>query len=451
VVLILLGASCLLVADFSGYALGATLHLARPIATKKSDTPAVRLLFPANGGSYDTSNWNGGCSRGAGLCGRANAPMGVSSVAIAVRDGSGRWWGGHGFTKRHKFFITAQGTSHWSYPFGLPVLSGRYTVQVRAVSNRSGGAVATGPRHSLSGTAAVFTIRSPASPVIPTHPSNIASPTPAGCGGEAVPPKPGGGQWTCAFDDEFDASTGDASSMNTSWWTPQVSATSGYVTGPAADVACYENSPNNISVSGGALHLTARKEAAPFMCGSFPTQYTSGMVSSIYGFSQTYGRYEVRAQLPQATAAGLQETLWLWPENDTQYGAWPGSGEVDFSEFYSEYSSLDIPDIHYNSSPSTVDSLTHTNVTTAYCPISLSGYNDYAVVWSPGSFSITINGHTCLVDNYLPDAGLSSPEPFNEPFFIALTQALGIGTNAFNPSTTPLPATTSIDYVRVWK
>ena len=34
---------------------------------------------------------------------------------------------------------------------------------------------------------------------------------------------------------------------------------------------------------------------------------------------------------------------------------------------------------------------------------------------------------------------------------VALTQALGIGSNAFDPATTPLPATTQIDYVHVWK
>jgi hypothetical protein len=34
---------------------------------------------------------------------------------------------------------------------------------------------------------------------------------------------------------------------------------------------------------------------------------------------------------------------------------------------------------------------------------------------------------------------------------LALTQGLGIGTNALDPSITPLPATTQIDYVRVWK
>jgi beta-glucanase (GH16 family) len=272
------------------------------------------------------------------------------------------------------------------------------------------------------------------------------------CGGEMLAAKPGGGTWTCSFDDEFDPSTGDPSALNRSWWIPQVTATSNYTTGPVGSEACYVDSPNNISVSSGALHLTARKEAAPFTCAKeFTTQYTSGMVSTYQRFNQQYGRFEVRAQLPTTTAKGLQETLWLWPVNDTKYGAWPDSGEVDFSEFYSQYASLDVPYIHYLYSASSVNATTHTNTVTAYnCSINYGQYNTYAVVWSPGSFTITVNNTTCLIDNYSA-LGLKSPAPFDQPFFIALTQALGISTNAFNPATTPLPATTSVDYVRVWK
>ena len=278
-----------------------------------------------------------------------------------------------------------------------------------------------------------------------TAASATAAPT---CGNEPLGSKPGGGTWTCTFDDEF-----NGTALNTSVWVPQVTATSGYTTGPLGSEACYENSPNNISVSNGALHLTARRAALPFLCGGvLLTDYTSGMVSTYGTFHQTYGRFEVNAQLPSTTAKGLQETLWLWPVNDTKYGAWPGSGEVDFSEFYSQYSNLDIPYIHYNYSASTVNAATNTNVVTAYtCHINVGKYNDYAVVWEPGSFTITVNGSTCLIDNYVPDNGLTEPQPFDQPFFIALTQALGIGTNAFNPLSTPLPATTSIDYVRVWQ
>jgi beta-glucanase (GH16 family) len=281
-------------------------------------------------------------------------------------------------------------------------------------------------------------------------PANATTGTPT-CGGEVPPAKPGGAAWTCTFDDEFDAATGDANALNTAVWVPQVTAQSGYTTGPLGAEACYENSPQNISVSGGYLHLTARKASLPFLCGGLLlTQYTSGMVSTYHTFSQTYGRFEVRAQLPQTKATGLQETLWLWPLNDTLYGAWPASGEVDFSEFYSQYSNLDIPYIHYDYN--TTNASTNTNVVTAYnCVINLSQFNDYAVVWAPGTMTITINGTTCLTDNYVPDGGLTSPAPFNQPFFIALTQALGIGTNAFKPGSTPLPATTLIRYVRAWQ
>lgn len=269
------------------------------------------------------------------------------------------------------------------------------------------------------------------------------------CGGEVPAPKPGGGAWTCSFDDEFDSSTGDASSLNRSVWTPQQTATSGFTTGQYPYYVCYVDSPNNVSVSGGALHLTVRLESAPVNCGGYPDYLTGGMVSSAYSFSQTYGRFEVRAQLPATTVAGLQETLWLWPVNDTLFGSWPASGEVDFSEFYSQYSNLDVPYIHYDYNTS--NPATNTNTVTAYnCQISVGQYNDYAVVWSPGTFTITVNGQNCLTDNYVPD-NVASPAPFNQPFFIALTQALGVGSNAYNPYTTPLPATTSIDYVRVWK
>ncbi|HWF54816.1 MAG TPA: glycoside hydrolase family 16 protein [Solirubrobacteraceae bacterium] len=274
-----------------------------------------------------------------------------------------------------------------------------------------------------------------------------SSPT---CGNESPARLAGAGPWACTFDDEFDASTGDASALNRSSWTPMVTADSGYTTGPTSDPVCYIDSPDTVSVSGGALHLTISALPNATSCdGLFTTRYIGGMVTSVGNFDQTYGRFEVSALLPQTTAKGLQETLWLYPQNLT-YGPWPGSGEVDFSEFYSEYSSLDIPYIHYNYASSTAAPGSDTNKTTADCPISLSQYNNYAVTWEPGSFTVTVNGATCLIDDYQADGGLSGAEPFDQPFFIALTQALGIGTNAFDPNTTPLPATTSVRYVRVW-
>jgi beta-glucanase (GH16 family) len=118
----------------------------------------------------------------------------------------------------------------------------------------------------------------------------------AACGG-VTGYKPDGTAWQCTFDDEFSGST-----LDTAAWTPQLTATSNFTTGPSGAKACYVNTPNNISVANGELDLTVRKESAPFTCGSgrkaFTTQYTSGEVSTYLGFHQQYGKFEIRARLP---------------------------------------------------------------------------------------------------------------------------------------------------------
>jgi beta-glucanase (GH16 family) len=243
---------------------------------------------------------------------------------------------------------------------------------------------------------------------------------------------------TCSFDDEF------TSSLDASKWTAQTTAVSGYTTGPTGQQACYE--PGNVTVADGLLSLTASRTAT-FTCkkakSTFTTSLTSGMVSSVGKFSQTYGRFEIRAKLPDTGAAGLQETLWLWPASDIAYGpAWPESGEIDFAEFYSKYPSLVIPYLHYLAR--SIQPVTN------YCQIKRGQFNVYGLTWRPSFLSIDVNGRTCLVDNYRA-ANAPSPAPFDKPFFIALTQAIGSnGGNAITAAT-PLPATTQIDYVRVWR
>ena len=263
----------------------------------------------------------------------------------------------------------------------------------------------------------------------------------ATCGTSSIP-KSTGGYWQCTWSDDF---TG--TSLNTSKWIPQRTDTSGYTSGKTA---CFVDSRNNISVANGNLTLTARKESAPFTCkdpwGYFPTQYTSGMVSSWGRFAQAYGRFEVRAKAWSAQVPGLQTSFWLWPWDSARYGAWPTSGEIDIAELFSQHADRAIPFIHYT--PLAPDP----NVTNNYCMVSnLAAYHTFAVEWTKTSIKVIYDGKTCLVDEWNPAAPLVKPAPFDQPFLIALTQALGIGTNNFDPASTPLPASTSIDYVRVWK
>jgi beta-glucanase (GH16 family) len=263
------------------------------------------------------------------------------------------------------------------------------------------------------------------------------------CGG-VVMDKADGTPWTCTFDDEFDGTT-----VNTNNWNVVTTATSSYHSGSE----CYENSPNNVSVSGGTLNLTLMK-VKPFFCkemtGGYSTDYTAGTVESDMHFSQTYGYFEVKAKFPAATVKGLQSSLWLWPVNDDYYGSkWPASGEIDIAEWYSLYPTLAIPYIHYNPAGG---SKADPNVTNDYCSVAnTNAYNTYAAVWTPTTITILMDGQTCLVDDWNPASPEVKPDPFNMPFFVNLTSAMGITTNApASNISTDLPATTNIDWVRVW-
>ena len=274
----------------------------------------------------------------------------------------------------------------------------------------------------------------------PPTTTTTAPPTGSGTCGGATIAKASGGTWQCTFDDEFDGTT-----LNAKNWVTQVTSASGFHSG----AECFVSSPNNVSVGGGVLSLTVRKEAAPFTCtsplGSYTTQYTSGMVMTSGLFSQTYGRFEVRAKLPPAAVKGLQESFWLWPVNSVKYGySWPQSGEIDIAEVYSQYADRAIPYIHY------VPAVTDPNVTNVNCLINdISAFHSYVAEWTPTTITIKYDGQTCLTDTFNA-AGLQPGQPFDQPFMVALTQALGIGTNTPDANT-PLPATTQVDYVRVWK
>jgi beta-glucanase (GH16 family) len=286
------------------------------------------------------------------------------------------------------------------------------------------------------------------------------------CSGETPPPKTDGAAWSCTFDDEFDGTALGST------WTPTVTSQTGVATGAGKYQACYVNSTNNISVSNGTLRLTVRKERQRVSCdtsnGTLTTYYTAGSVSTIGRFAQTYGRFEVRAKLPDTAYKGLEESLWMWPVNAVKYyndgPAWcEPTGEIDFAEFYSAVATRDVPYMHYCFDVTTVDRTTGVNAFNALpppdnqpgtdCTFDYTQWNTFTLDWQPGVLTVYVNDKTCMIDYYEP-SGLTSPAPFDSPFFLALSQELGVTLpNSDNGTTasTMIPATTQIDYVRVWQ
>lgn len=277
--------------------------------------------------------------------------------------------------------------------------------------------------------------------------STAASPTPTptelpqgppDCG--ATPRRAGGGSWVCTFADEF-----DGLSLDRTRWHVLTTATSGLTNGGE----CFMDSPANVSVSGGALHLTLRREDRPVECEGLPegvgptTSYTSGMITTWRIFSQAYGRYEFRARFPTSDQPGLHSALWLWPEDESRYGGRPAAGEIDVAEFYTRYNDRVIPYVHFD------EATPGQRVTNTDCYVERPDeFHTYVLEWTPSALTMTYDGTVCLVTTWQAK-GLVPPAPFDVPFFLNLTQALGKGTNA-PAGELALPATMDVDHVRVW-
>ena len=278
------------------------------------------------------------------------------------------------------------------------------------------------------------------------------------CGGQPTVAKPGGGTWSCTFNDEFDGSTLDPSK-----WIPIVT------TDPAANAAgtslqtginhgdgsCIVNSPDTIEVTGGNLELTALTVAQPVTCktGSttINTNKVTGEVSTYDRLEQAYGRWEIKAKLPTMTVngqttKGLQTSFWMWPNDTARYPE--SSEEIDIAEMYSQYPTLVIPYIHYSSLASAMG-VKSTNQT--FSRPNLDAFHTYVLEWTPTNLKITFDGDVVLDHKISPNLipARQAPAPFDGAFFLNLMQGFGVGPNAATAAT-PIPATTQIDYVRVW-
>jgi beta-glucanase (GH16 family) len=243
--------------------------------------------------------------------------------------------------------------------------------------------------------------------------------------------KANGTPWRCVFADNFLGTKLDS----TRW---RVMTSSQFNFGKRPD--CFVNSPSNISVGSGVLTLTSRKLSSSVECArgnkKYSTQYTAAMVSTYQHFTQAYGRFEFRAKFPYTEQRGLQTSSWLWPDG-ANGASWPGSGEIDVAEWYSQFSDRVIPYLHGSSM------FSGSKATNNMCMVASAGnWHTYDLDWEPGSITISYDGKVCLQNN-------TDGAPFNKAYFISMFQGFGVKRNA-PTATTPTVASAQFDWVRVW-
>jgi beta-glucanase (GH16 family) len=277
-----------------------------------------------------------------------------------------------------------------------------------------------------------FVVSMPAAKVTAPAVSKPKS-TPASTDACGVQPrKPDGSLWSCTFDDEF-----SGTELDRTKWVVQGT----YSGDPRTTYACYRDDPSNVDVADGSLSLTLRKLDSAATCpfGLPPTTLVSGGISTFGIFSQQYGRFEARIKNTASGAPGLHEAFWLWPDKRYSTIAWPGSGEIDIAETYSDHNDIVLPYLHYSADAGGVQFGVNTNP----CAAARGVWNTYTLEWNASRIEILVNGKTCLVNT-------SGDPAFQKRYIINLNQAIGPIGNMPTDATT-FPATTQVDYVRAWQ
>jgi beta-glucanase (GH16 family) len=251
-----------------------------------------------------------------------------------------------------------------------------------------------------------------------------------------TPPAPAG--WRMTFADEFDAPQGQPPDQ-TKW---------GYDLGGHGwgnnELQCYTNSTTNAFHDGnGHLVIRAQREQATDDKGN-TREYTSARILTKGKFSQTYGRFEARMQMPRGQ--GIWPAFWMLGDSITTKG-WPACGEIDIMEFLGHdtmtaYTTLHGPGYSGAESKSKPFKLTSG-------PSFSDGFHVFAAEWSPDRIDWFINGQLCHTRT--PADVQGNEWVFNTPHFMILNLAVGGNWPGVPNAETTFPQEFRVDYVRAYE
>ena len=229
------------------------------------------------------------------------------------------------------------------------------------------------------------------------------------------------GKWEMVLEDEFNGSV-----LNRRLWATDY---------PRAGEAARSNKPNgeaqwyhdnNIDISGGVLHLTAKRQSYTGPLSGDTWQYTSGMVRTQPALHLRYGYIEARVKLPQGS--GFWPAFWTWPSDNNNHP------EIDVMEFYGD------------------------NPTRLYLTYhgdeGSNGHVLPATDWSAGWHVLAANITPQQINWYIDGHKVHSlrTTSINRDMDVILNLAIADGSRAPAPNaSTPFPSSLMVDYVRIWK
>ncbi|MCK8783309.1 family 16 glycosylhydrolase [Roseomonas sp. NAR14] len=223
------------------------------------------------------------------------------------------------------------------------------------------------------------------------------------------------------FDDEFDSFSWSASGKGTTWRTQW---DYGRTLSDNNEQEYYSDASvgfDPFSVRDGVLTITGQPGS-----NALGLPYVSGMINSQKSFAQTYGYFEMRAELP--AGKGLWPAFWLLPQD----GSWPP--EIDIFEMIG----TDPSTLYFSAGTKTG---TGTSVA-AHTPDTSDGFHTFGVLWAPDDLTYYVDGNVV--------AQIATPADMHKAMYIVVNLAIGGNWPGSPDGTTEFPAEMNIDYIRAY-
>ena len=243
------------------------------------------------------------------------------------------------------------------------------------------------------------------------------------------------------FDSEFD--TLDVSGRGQ--WTPNMpwATADGRNQDDPSEAGFYVNpnfaplaSASPFSVTNGVLDLATKPVPAgldPSLVDGKP--YVSGLLQTAKGFSQLYGYFEMRAELP--TGNGVGAAFWLLPTD----GSWPP--ELDVMENLGQDPSTVYQTVHGGTSSAPVP---QQQVAATVAGGAASGFHTYGVDWEADKTTFYVDGKQT--------GQFDTPASMHKPMYMILsdnsTPASDVKWGKPVDGSTKFPADFKVDYVRAY-
>ncbi|QUD89133.1 Ig-like domain-containing protein [Phenylobacterium montanum] len=184
---------------------------------------------------------------------------------------------------------------------------------------------------------------------------------------------------------------------------------------------------NPFSISNGVLTITASQTPTQDLAALNNFKYISGLLTTQKSFTQIYGYFEIKAELP--SGQGVWPAFWLLPAD----GSWPP--ELDVMEQIGGKNVYETS--HYVNSSGTVTATGFSS----YVPGNSTGFHTYGVLWTPTTLAWYVDG--------VEVATTATPSGMNKPMYMLVNLAIG-GNWPGNAPSSFASAQMQVDYVRAY-